>query len=122
MTVGKGCLLRSTVLEDEVLLGDRCILLEGSVVETHSILAPGSVVPPGRLIPSGQLWGGNPARFVRDLTKDEVCPADASWQLGPSVSVRCRGTAFRGGGMLDAPYTTWLSKGAWVESRELSMF
>lgn len=50
----------------------RCILLEGSVVEGQSVLAPGSLLPPGRLVPRGQLWAGNPARFVRDLTKDEV--------------------------------------------------
>jgi len=36
------------------------------------VLAPGTVLPPGRLIPGGQLWAGNPARFVRNLTKDEA--------------------------------------------------
>ena len=46
--------------------------MEGSLVEEFCILAPGTVVAPGRLIPSGQLWAGNPARHVRDLTKDEV--------------------------------------------------
>ena len=37
-----------------------------------AVLAPGSVLPPGRRIPSGQLWAGSPAKYVRDLTKDEV--------------------------------------------------
>lgn len=46
---------------------------EGSLVEKNAVLAPGTVLPPGRLIPGGQLWAGNPARYVRDLTKDEVC-------------------------------------------------
>lgn len=46
--------------------------MEGSLVETNSVLAPGTVLPPGRLIPSGQLWAGNPAHYVRDLSKDEV--------------------------------------------------
>jgi len=41
-------------------------------VEKHAVLAPGTVLPPGRLIPGGQLWAGNPARYVRDLTKDEA--------------------------------------------------
>ena len=46
--------------------------MEGSLVEGNSVLAPGTVLPPGRLVPSGQLWAGNPARYVRDLSKDEV--------------------------------------------------
>ncbi|KAK9846323.1 hypothetical protein WJX81_001499 [Elliptochloris bilobata] len=71
VTVGQACLLRSTYIHDEVVIGDRCILLEGSLVEKHAVLAPGTVLPPGRLIPGGQLWAGNPARYVRDLTKDE---------------------------------------------------
>ena len=72
VTIGQGCVLRSATVEDEVLIGAKCVLMEGSLVENHSILAPGSVLPPGRLVPSGQLWAGNPAKFVRNLTKDEV--------------------------------------------------
>ncbi|KAK9820146.1 hypothetical protein WJX72_006656 [[Myrmecia] bisecta] len=71
VTIGQSCMLRSTTVENEVIIGDRCILMEGSLVEHHSVLAPGTVLPPGRLVPSGQLWAGNPARYVRDLTKDE---------------------------------------------------
>ena len=41
-------------------------------MEKNAVLAPGTVLPPGRLIPGGQLWAGNPARFVRNLTKDEA--------------------------------------------------
>ncbi len=26
---------------------------------------------PGQRIPAGQLWGGNPAKFLRDLTDEE---------------------------------------------------
>jgi len=51
------------------------------VVEPQAVLAPGSVVPPGALISGGQLWAGVPARYVRDLTKDEV------GHRGPTVSV-----------------------------------
>ena len=72
VTIGQGCVLRSATVEDEVLIGEKCVLMEGSLVENHCILAPGTVLPPGRLVPSGQLWAGNPAKFVRDLTKDEV--------------------------------------------------
>lgn len=41
-------------------------------MEKNSMLEPGTVVAPGRLIPEGQLWGGNPATFVRMLTEGEI--------------------------------------------------
>ena len=74
VTIGQSCVLRSATVEDEVVIGEKCVLMEGSLVENHCILAPGTVLPPGRLVPSGQLWAGNPAKFVRNLTKDEVSP------------------------------------------------
>ncbi len=36
------------------------------------MIAPGSVVQAGRRIPSGQLWAGNPAAYVRDLTEEDI--------------------------------------------------
>lgn len=71
VTIGQSCLLRSTTIEDEAVVGDKCVLLEGSLVEKNAVLAPGSVLPPGRRIPAGQLWAGSPAKFVRNLSKDE---------------------------------------------------
>lgn len=86
VTIGQSCVLRSATVEDEVLIGEKCVLMEGSLVENHCILAPGTVLPPGRLVPSGQLWAGNPAKFVRNLTKDEVCTC---WQASASCHQLC---------------------------------
>lgn len=72
VTVGANSLLRSCTIEPECIIGQHSILMEGSLVETNSILEAGSVLPPGRLIPTGELWAGNPARFVRKLTYDEI--------------------------------------------------
>lgn len=72
VTVGAFSTLRSCVIEDEVIIGQRCVLMEGSLVETNAILESGTVLAPGRRIPAGELWGGNPARFVRQLTYEEV--------------------------------------------------
>ena len=71
-SVGHGSMLVACEVEDEVVIGSGCVVSEGALVEKHSMLAAGTVVPPGRRIPSGQLWGGNPAAYVRDLTEDEV--------------------------------------------------
>ncbi|KAL0464092.1 UNVERIFIED_CONTAM: Gamma carbonic anhydrase-like 2, mitochondrial [Sesamum latifolium] len=72
VTIGAYSLLRSCTIEPECIIGQHSILMEGSLVETHSILEAGSVLPPGRRIPSGELWAGNPAKFVRTLSHEEI--------------------------------------------------
>lgn len=72
VTVGAGSILRSCRVHSMVSIGERCIIMEGSVIESESALQAGTVVPPAKYIPSGELWGGNPAQFVRKLTHDEV--------------------------------------------------
>ncbi|KAF9618151.1 hypothetical protein IFM89_000554 [Coptis chinensis] len=72
VTIGAYSLLRSCIIEPECIIGQRSILMEGSLVETQSILEAGSVLPPGRRIPTGELWAGNPARFVRTLSHEEI--------------------------------------------------
>jgi carbonic anhydrase/acetyltransferase-like protein (isoleucine patch superfamily) len=71
-TIGAGSLLRSCRIGGMAIVGERSIVMEGSVVAFKAILMPGTVVPPAKLIPEGEVWGGNPARFVRNLTHDEV--------------------------------------------------
>eukprot|EP00238_Polyblepharides_amylifera_P014099 CAMPEP_0196579774 /NCGR_PEP_ID=MMETSP1081-20130531/24688_1 /TAXON_ID=36882 /ORGANISM="Pyramimonas amylifera, Strain CCMP720" /LENGTH=210 /DNA_ID=CAMNT_0041899457 /DNA_START=169 /DNA_END=801 /DNA_ORIENTATION=+ len=72
VTIGAGSIIRSCNIADNVMVGKRCILMEGSEVERDSKLEDGTVLPPGRLIPSGQLWGGNPAQYRRDLSHEEI--------------------------------------------------
>lgn len=71
VTVGTGCVLKSCRIDDMVVIGDKCTIMEGSLVENHVMLEPGTVVMPYQRIPSGQRWGGNPAAYVADLTPDE---------------------------------------------------
>jgi len=77
VTIGDRCLLRSATVGDGAVLGEGSILLEGSVVGASAVLAPGTVVPPGRMVPAGELWSGKPARFVRELSKDEKAATSA---------------------------------------------
>jgi acetyltransferase-like isoleucine patch superfamily enzyme len=52
------------VVEDEVWIGGRCVLLDGTYIEKGAIIAAGSVVR-GR-IPAYTIWGGVPARYIKD--------------------------------------------------------
>jgi carbonic anhydrase/acetyltransferase-like protein (isoleucine patch superfamily) len=72
VTIGPGCVLKSCRIDDLVVVGEKCTILEGSVVEANAILEPGTVVPPYGRIPAGQRWGGNPATYMGELTDDEA--------------------------------------------------
>lgn len=47
------------------------VLQEGCRVESESFIAAGAVISPGVVVPSGELWAGNPARKLRDLSDKE---------------------------------------------------
>jgi carbonic anhydrase/acetyltransferase-like protein (isoleucine patch superfamily) len=62
------------------------VVCEGALVEAGAQLAPGAVVHPGRRIPARTLWAGNPAAFVRDLTKSEIADAEGHAEEAADVA------------------------------------
>jgi hypothetical protein len=42
------------------------------MLERRAMLGAGSLLPPGKVVKAGQLWVGRPARYVRDLTSEEI--------------------------------------------------
>jgi carbonic anhydrase/acetyltransferase-like protein (isoleucine patch superfamily) len=75
VSIGPGAMLQSCTVEDGAVIGANAVVMEGSLVETTAKVAEGAVVHPGRRIPAGQLWAGNPAVFIRDLSKTELADA-----------------------------------------------
>jgi len=71
VTIGHMAQIHSATVEDYCLIGMGSILRERVVVETESFIAAGAVVAPGTRVASGELWVGQPARKLRDLTKEE---------------------------------------------------
>lgn len=55
------------LIEDDVLIGTRCIILKGVTIGARSIIAAGSVVT--KSIPSDCIAGGNPAKVIRNLNQ-----------------------------------------------------
>src|SRR3546814_13785101 len=47
--------------------------MDGCEIEPDGLLAAGGLLSPGKRIPSGQLWAGRPAKYVRDLTVEQMC-------------------------------------------------
>jgi gamma-carbonic anhydrase len=71
VTIGHSCTIHACTLQDRAFVGMGATVLDGAVIESEGMLAAGGVLTPGKRIPSGELWGGNPARLMR-----EVRPAD----------------------------------------------
>ena len=67
-----GASLVSCRLEAFVAIGANSVVCEGVRIGRDSVIGNNSVVPPYRYIPAGQLWAGNPVRFVKDLSKQEI--------------------------------------------------
>lgn len=53
------------VICDNVFIGAFSIILKGVTIGTNSVVAAGSVVT--KSIPENQVWGGNPAKFIKEL-------------------------------------------------------
>ncbi|XWS14558.1 hypothetical protein CRYUN_Cryun35bG0020300 [Craigia yunnanensis] len=66
-----------TIIGDNVTVGRSIVgmgatLLDGVVVEKHAMVAAGALVRQNTKIPTGEVWGGNPAKFLRKLTDEEI--------------------------------------------------
>jgi len=71
VTVGHGAILHACTIEDRAFVGFGARVLDNAVVRTGGMLAAGAVLTPGKVVGSGELWAGNPARFLRNLTEQE---------------------------------------------------
>eukprot|EP00887_Chlorella_sp_A99_P001895 scaffold18.g1895.t1 len=88
VTIGHMATLHGCTVEDEALIGmgatlqqasaargGECVGREmagvGSRVEKGAMVAAGAVVAPGTVVPEGEIWGGNPAKFLRKLKPEE---------------------------------------------------
>lgn len=71
VTVGHLAQIHSATIGDYSLIGMGSILQEGCCIESESLVAAGTVVLKNQVVPAGELWVGNPARKVRNLTQQE---------------------------------------------------
>ncbi|XP_027149232.1 gamma carbonic anhydrase 1, mitochondrial [Coffea eugenioides] len=72
VTIGHSAVLHGCTVEDEAFVGMGAALLDGAVLEKHAMVAAGALVRQNMRIPSGQVWGGNPAKFLRKLSDEEI--------------------------------------------------
>nr|CCD15801.1 unnamed protein product [Trypanosoma congolense IL3000] len=76
-TIGKWSTIEPMAIVDTAdiascsFVGANAIVMKGARIESGSMLCSTSVLQSGVIIPSGEMWSGNPAEKVRDLTEKE---------------------------------------------------
>lgn len=59
--------VKPVIIKEGAWVGGHSIVLKGVTIGRHSVVAAGSVVT--KNIPDNELWGGNPAKFIRKIDK-----------------------------------------------------
>ena len=77
--VGHMAMLHGCTIGRNALVGLGSIVMDGCVLEDNAMLAAGGMLTPGKTIPSFQMWGGRPAKFMREL--------DETWAAGNKIGV-----------------------------------
>jgi carbonic anhydrase/acetyltransferase-like protein (isoleucine patch superfamily) len=71
VTIGHNALVHSSLVENNVLIGQASVLVGENTVGTGTIIGAGAVVPEGMRVPSRSLVLGVPARVVREIRPDD---------------------------------------------------
>ncbi len=82
--VGHMVMLHGCTLEDRAFVGLSSIVMNGCVIEGDGMLAAGAMLTSGKRILARELWGGSPARKMRDLDDAAV----AGMRLGTAHYVQ----------------------------------
>jgi len=69
--IGPNAVLESAIIENNAFIGMGATVSNGSTIQSYGVVAAGAVIPEGTTVPSYQIWAGNPARYLRDLTNEE---------------------------------------------------
>ncbi len=72
VTVGHDVTLHACTLHDHSFAGMGSIILDGASISSYAMLAAGALLGPKKQVPQHQLWAGSPAKFMRNLTDDEI--------------------------------------------------
>lgn len=72
VTVGHMALLHACTIGDRAFIGMKACVMDDAVVEEEAMVAAGALVTSGKRVPKHQLWAGSPAKFMRDLTPEEI--------------------------------------------------
>ena len=67
VSIAHNAIVHACTIQDRVLIGMGAIIMDDAVVSSGSIIAAGAVVLPGTKVESGSVYGGIPAKKIREV-------------------------------------------------------
>ncbi|MBQ9042397.1 MAG: gamma carbonic anhydrase family protein [Eggerthellaceae bacterium] len=72
VTVGHNVVLHGCTIEDNVLVGMGSVIMDDVVIGRDCVIGAGSLITQGKVFEPRSLIMGSPAKFVRELTDEEI--------------------------------------------------
>lgn len=72
VSIGHNVVVHGARICDNSLIGIGSVILDHAVIGEHSIIAAGSVVLTGTIVEPGSLYGGTPAKKIKDVSPEQT--------------------------------------------------
>jgi carbonic anhydrase/acetyltransferase-like protein (isoleucine patch superfamily) len=72
VSIGHNVVIHGAKINENVLIGIGAIILDDAEIGENSIVAAGALVLAGTVIGPGSIWGGVPAKFIKNIEPDQT--------------------------------------------------
>lgn len=72
VSIGHNAIVHGCVIDDNVLVGMGAIVMDNVKVGSNCIIAAGAVVLENTIIEPGSIYGGIPAKKLKDISKEKI--------------------------------------------------
>ena len=67
VSIAHNAVVHGCTIEDDVLIGMGAIVMDEAIIGSGSVIAAGAVVLPGTRVEAGSIYGGTPAKRLKDI-------------------------------------------------------
>jgi carbonic anhydrase/acetyltransferase-like protein (isoleucine patch superfamily) len=72
VSIGHNAIVHGCTVHDNVLIGMGAIVMDKAVVHSNTIIAAGAVVLEGTICEAGSIYGGVPAKKIKDIPEEMI--------------------------------------------------
>lgn len=72
VSIAHNAIIHGAKIESNVLIGMGAIVMDHAVIGENSIIAAGAIVLSNTIVPPGTVYGGNPAKKLKDIQPEQT--------------------------------------------------